>query len=69
MREIIVNILTESADVLLFGNTDYPKIDDKAIPEAIDELYTICSDHIEYSMMNFVTFGLWSYFRVTPTIR
>lgn len=69
IRDMIVNILTESADVLLFGSTDYPKVKDLPIPEAIDELYTICADHIEYSMANFLTFGLWSYFRMTPTIR
>lgn len=69
MRELIVNILSESADVLLFGSTDYPKVNDLQIPQAIDDLYTTCADHIEYSMANFLTFGLWSYFRVTPTIR
>lgn len=54
---------------MLFGNKDYPKVNDLSIPEAIDELFTTCAEHIEYSLGNFVTYGLWSQFRVTPTIR
>ena len=69
LRETLVEMLSESADVLLFGSSDYPKVNGLQIPAAIDELYTITSDHIEYSFLNFMTYGYLSYYKLTPTIR